>query len=40
MSFVQLLEDRDGMMYMNTHSKGVLVFRGVFDLDFLFIVDI
>ena len=29
-----------GMMSMNTHLKGVLEFRGVIDLDFLFIVDI
>ena len=30
----------DGMMSMNTHLKGVLGFRGAFDLDFFFIVDI
>ena len=29
-----------GMMSMNTHLKGVLGFRGVFDIDFFFIVDI
>ena len=31
-SFVKLLEDVAGMMSMNTHLKGVLDFRGVFDL--------
>ena len=36
----KLLEDVAGMMSMNTHLKFVLSFRGVFDLDFLFIVDI
>ena len=29
-----------GMMSMNNHLKCVLGFRGVFDLDFFFIVDI
>ena len=28
------------MISMNTHLKGVLVFKGVFDIDLLFIVDI
>ena len=40
MSFVKLLEDTAGMMSTNTHLKGVLGFRGVFDLTFLFIVKI
>ena len=29
-----------GMMSMNTHLKGVLGFRDLFDIDFLFIVNI
>ena len=29
-----------GMISMNTHLKGVLGFRVVFDIDFLFIVNI
>ena len=33
-SFVKLLEGMAGIMSMNTHLKGVLGFRGVFDLDF------
>ena len=40
MSFVKNLEYMAGIMSMNTHFKGVLIFIGVFDLDFLFIVDI
>ena len=40
MSFVKSLEDMAGMMSMNTHFKDVLGFRGVFDIDFLFIVEI
>ena len=40
MFFLKLLEDVDGMMSMNTHLKGVLDIRGVFDLAFLFIVDV
>ena len=40
MYFVKLLEDMAGMMFMNTHLKGILVIEGVFDLEFLFIVDI
>ena len=39
-SFVKLLEDMAGMISMNTHLKSVLGFRAVFDLYFLFIVDI
>ena len=38
MSFVKVLEDMAGMVSMNTHLKGVLGFRGVSDLEFLFIV--
>ena len=38
-SFITLLEYIDGMMSMNTHLKGVLVFRGVFDVGFLFLVE-
>ena len=37
-SFVKLLEYVAAMMFMNTHSKGVLDFRGVFDPAFLLIV--
>ena len=40
MSFVKLLEDVAGMISINNHLKGVLDFRGVSDLAFLFIVDI
>ena len=40
MSFVKNLEYMAGIMSMNTHFKGVLIFIGVFDIDFLFIVDI
>ena len=40
MSFVKILEYMAGIMSRNTHLKGVLGFRYVFDLDFLFIVDI
>ena len=32
MSFVKLLEDVTGMMSMNIHLKGLLYFRGGFDL--------
>ena len=38
MSFVKILEDVAVMISINTHLKGVLYFRDVFDLDFLFIV--
>ena len=38
--FVKLLEYVASMMYMKTHLKYVLGFIGVFDLVFLFIVDI
>ena len=40
MYFVKLLEDADGMMYMNINLKCVLAFICVFDLDFLFILEI
>ena len=40
MSFVKIFEDTAGMMSTNTHLKGVWGFRGVFDLTFLFIVEI
>ena len=40
MYFVKLLWDVNGMMSVNTHMKGVLAFRGVFDISFLFIVKI
>ena len=40
MSFVKLLEDISGMVSMKTHLKGVLVFRGFFDIGFLLIVEI
>ena len=40
MSFVEILEDMSVMMSMNTHLKVVLGFRGLFNIDFLFIVDI
>ena len=33
-SSVKLLEYVDGMISMNTHLKGVLGFRGVFDIEF------
>ena len=39
-SFVKLLEDMAGMMSTNTHLKRVLGFRGVYDTDILFIVEI
>ena len=32
--FVNILEDMAGMVSMNTHLKGVLVFSGVFDIVF------
>ena len=32
--FVNILEDMAGMVSMNTHLKGVLVFSGVFDIGF------
>ena len=38
--FVGILEDMTGMMSMYNHLKGVLVFRGVFDIGFFLIVDI
>ena len=38
--FVKLLEDVTSMISINTHLKGVLGFIDVFDLYFLFIVDI
>ena len=34
------MEDVSGMISMNTHLKGVLDFRGVFGISFLFIVEI
>ena len=40
MSFVQLLVDVAGMISLNTHLKGVLDFRGIFDISFLFILEI
>ena len=40
MSYVKILEDMAGIMSMNTHLKGVLDFRGVFDLNFSFIMGI
>ena len=39
-SFFKLLEHKAGMMSMDNHLKGVLVFSGVFDLCFLLIVEI
>ena len=38
--FVKLLRDVSGMVYMDTHLKVVLDFRGAFDIYFLFIVEI
>ena len=40
MSYVRLLEDVAVMMSTNTHLKGVVDFREVLDISFLFIVDI
>ena len=40
MSFVKVLGDMDGMISMDIHFKGALVFSGVFDLVFLLFVDI
>ena len=40
MSIVKLLEDVDGMISMDAPLKSALGFRGVFDIYFLFIVDI
>ena len=37
---MKLLEDAASMISMNTHLKGVLDFIGVFDITFLFIVEI
>ena len=38
MSFVNVFEDVAGMMYMDTHLKGVLGFRGVIDLYFIYLL--
>ena len=40
MYFVKLLEDMAGIISMNTHLKGVLGFRGVFDIGCSVIVEI
>ena len=40
MSFVERLEYVSGMIFTDTHLKGLLGFGGVFDIGFLFIVEI
>ena len=40
MYFVKILEDKAGMISINTHLKDDLGFIGIFDLGFLFIVGI
>ena len=40
MSLDKILEDVASMMSMNTHLKGVFDFRGVSDIEFLFIAEI
>ena len=37
--FVDILVDKSGMMSINTHLKGVLVYSSVFGLVFLFRFD-
>ena len=38
-SFVNILEEKYGMMYIKTHLKGVLDFSVIFDIGCLFIVE-